>query len=88
MVTLIIATPPLLLPLLLLLLLLLLLRRCHGNVNNRDVVYMHNAVYGKSAKSLLLKWFFIFHFAIYKHLVDISTLKCAHVCRQFGVIFL
>ena len=46
---------------LLLLLLLLLLRRCHGNGNNRDVVYIDNAVYGKSAKSIRLKWFFIFH---------------------------
>ena len=61
MVTLIIATLLLLLLLLLVLLLLLLQRRCHGNDSNRDVVYIHNAVYGKSAKSIRLKWFFIFH---------------------------
>jgi hypothetical protein len=77
-----------LLPLLLLLLLLLLQRRCHGNDSNRDVVYIHNALYGKSAKSIRLKWFFIFNFAIFQLLVDISTQKCAYRCRRFGVIFL
>jgi hypothetical protein len=49
---------------------------------------MHNAVYGKSAKSIRLKWFFIFNFAIFQLLVDISTQKCAYGCRRFGVIFL
>ena len=44
-------------------------------------------MYGKSAKSILLKWFFRDIFASFYFLVMNSTLKCAYGWRGFLVIF-